>query len=173
MKIRPTIIIYTGSGKGKTTASLGLAFRSFGHDMKVVVIQFLKGMKEVGEFKAARLLPENFKIYQFGSGKFFKPGDRPRKDVRFSKKGLEFAKKLITEDRVDVLVLDEINVAISLGLLDEEDVLNFLNSIDRDIIVVLTGRNAPRRIIDIADIATEMVELKYMMDKKPRKGVEI
>lgn len=169
---KPVVILYTGSGKGKTTASLGLALRSLGHNMKIAVIQFLKGMKNTGEVKAISNLPENIRIYQFGRMTFIED-EPPENDVKLSKEALEFAKKLVFEDKVDVLILDEINLAISLGMIDERDVVEFLDSIDRDMIVVLTGRMAPRRLIERADIATEMVELKYVMGGKPRRGIEI
>ncbi len=169
---RPVVILYTGSGKGKTTASLGLALRSLGHNMKVAVIQFLKGMKDTGEVKAGSVLPENFRIYQFGR-MFFIENEPPENDIKRSEEALNFAEKLVFEDEIDVLILDEINLAVSLGMIDGKKVIEFIDSIDRDMIVVLTGRMAPRMLIDRADIATEMVELKYVMGGKPRKGIEI
>ncbi len=169
---RPVVILYTGSGKGKTTASLGLALRSLGHNMKVAVIQFLKGMKDTGEIKAESVLPENFRIFQFGRMVFIE-NEPPENDIKRSEEALDFARKLVFEDGVDVLILDEINLAISLGMIDGRKVIEFIDSIDRDMIIVLTGRKAPRMLIERADIATEMVELKYVMEGEPRKGIEI
>jgi cob(I)alamin adenosyltransferase len=164
------IIVYTGNGEGKTCAALGHALRAAGHDKKCVMIQFLKGRENIGEYKAQKLLKDYFKIYQFGSKKFVTKVTE--KDREMAKKALEFAKELYKKEKPFLLILDEINVAISMGLLKVEEVIEFLNSVKRGIII-LTGRNAPRELKEMADIVTEMREIKHDFPKrKAVKGFE-
>src|SRR3989338_2600719 len=117
---RGIVYVFTGDGEGKTTAALGLGLRELGHGKKVVVIQFMKGRKYVGEYQVQSVL-KNYEVYQFGKEQFVDLKNPDKEDYRLAKEGLEFAKQII-EARPDVLILDEINVAVSFGLLKEADV---------------------------------------------------
>lgn len=165
------IIVYTGNGKGKTTAALGLALRSIGYGKRVVLVQFMKG-RENGEILAAKKIP-GLEIYQFGRKDFVDPKKPKKEDLDLAKMGLEFAKKT-AKKKPDVLILDEINVAVKFGLLKLEDVLKLINATPKNTTLVLTGRYAPKEIIRKADIVTEMAEIKHHFKKgaKAIKGID-
>ena len=169
------IIVYTGPGKGKTTAALGTAFRAVGQGLKVLMVQFIKGSWHYGELEAARLLGEGLKILPMGRG-FVKVGaEKPDpEDVRSVEKAWEFASRNITSGEYDLVILDEINYAISYRMLNPELVVETLKSRPEMVHVILTGRNAHPSILELADLVTEMREVKHPYQKGilAQKGIE-
>ncbi len=168
------IIVHTGNGKGKTTAALGLAFRALGNGFKVCMIQFIKGTWKYGELEAAKKF-ENFEILPMGKGFVNLGSDKPEpEDVKAANEAFEKAKKAILSNNYDMVILDEINYAISYKLINVDDVVNLLQNKPDKVHVVLTGRNAHEKVIDIADLVTEMKEIKHPYQKgiKAQKGIE-
>jgi len=183
------VYLYTGPGGGKTTNALGLALRSIGHKHKVVIIQFLKWWKKTGEYKVRKMLKPYYEIYQFGRPGWFKLKDGDKKvykfggkkfvvrnledvDKLFAKKGLEFAKKVLKEKKPHLLVLDEINLALHWKLLDVKEVLELLDNIPKRTDVVLTGRNAPKELIERADFVNIIIDKKYPKHIPAKKGIQ-
>jgi cob(I)alamin adenosyltransferase len=168
------IQIYTGSGKGKTTAALGIALRAVGHGMKVLVIQFMKGNMVYGELESAKKLSPHLTIKQMGRETFVSKTNPDPIDITLAQKGFSLAKKVIEEEKYDIVVLDEINVAIDYGLIPLSDVLQLIKSKPETVELILTGRNANSEIMGKADLVTEMVERKHYYYKrvKARKGIE-
>lgn len=169
------IIVYTGNGKGKTTASLGQAVRALGEGKKVIMIQFIKGPWRSGEDEFVQKLKKglNFQIIKGGRGFVGIMGDRLPRSIhkKTAQKTLKLAKKTILSKKYNLVILDEVNVALSLKLISEKDVLKILKKIPQGTDVVLTGRNAPKKFIDLAEIATEMKEIKYKF-AQAKRGVE-
>ena len=184
------IHVYTGSGKGKTTASLGLALRAIGHGYKVYVIQFMKGGRFIGELLAAeKYLKGKMKFAQFGQSTPFeeeiKKGElKPSYDIFLPfeneseqmYKALHFAHKMIKSRKYNLVILDEINVAMSMGHIKPEHVLQLMLSKPKDVELVLTGRGASPEIIDAADYVNEIKPIKHPFDKNKkiigRRGIE-
>lgn len=167
------IQVYTGNGKGKTTAALGLAMRAAGHGFKVYMIQFMKGRTNYGELETARLIP-NFEIVQFGRPSFVDKDNPAKEDVEEAKEALEHARKILMSGKYDVVILDEVNVAIEWGLLDVQDVLELLDNKPDSTELVLTGRYAHPKVLERADLATEVVEVQHPFKKgiHSRKGID-
>ena len=165
--------VYTGDGKGKTSAAFGLALRAIGNGLTVLVIQFIKGGFDYGELRAVESLP-NLELKAFGRGKFILEKPPSEEDVKLAREGFEIAKKAVKDGSFDVVVLDEVNVAIHLKLLDVDEVLDLIRNKPKHVELVLTGRNAPSEIVEIADLVTEMKEIKhpYSSGVQPRKGIE-
>ncbi len=163
------VVVYTGNGEGKTSAAFGHVLRALGQGKKCVIIKFLKGRKS-GEDVIEKISGNKVKIYDFGTKKFvFKPSE---KDKERAKSALRFAKEVFEKEKPFLLVLDEINVVIKLGLLTQKEVLEFLESIKKGIII-LTGRGKHKKIENIADIVTEFREIKHDFPKrKASKGFE-
>ncbi len=168
---RGYIHIYTGNGKGKTTAALGLSLRSVCAGRRVFFGQFIKD-RECSELKAGTLLP-NFEIVQFGHG-YFIDREPEGEDYRAAREGLARCGRVLQSGEYDLVVLDEVNVALSYGLFGADDVIGVLEKRDRRVEAVLTGRHAPQELIDIADLVTEMREVKHYFREGigPRKGIE-
>ena len=172
MKLKKGYIqVYTGSGKGKTTAALGLALRALGASLKVYIGQFIKD-GNYSEVKTLRKL-RNIKIEQFGRGCFIK-GKPKEKDIICAKKGLETIKKIISKRLYDIIILDEINIAQHFKLISTEDVINVLKNKPNNTEIILTGRYAPKKILNRADLITDMKEIKHYYKKgvKARRGIE-
>lgn len=167
------IQVYTGNGKGKTTASLGLAFRACGHGFKVCMVQFMKECADYGEFKAAAFLP-GFRVIQVGRNDFVNLADPEPIDRKLAADGWETAKGIIDSGEFDIVILDEINVAMACGLLDTAAVIAFLTGKKRQVEIILTGRYAPEQIIEIAHLVTEMREVKhpYNCGVDGRQGID-
>ncbi len=166
--------VYTGSGKGKTSAALGLGLRAAGHGFEVYMIQFMKGQINYGEINAVKHIP-NFTIRQFGRPDFVdKPKPDPE-DVKLAKEALNHAREIIEIGTVDFLILDEVNVAMDFGLVTEQEVIALIESRPAHMEVVLTGRYAPASIIELADLVSEVREVKHPFQKgvAARKGVEM
>lgn len=166
------IYLYTGTGGGKTTNALGLALRSVGHKRKVVVIQFLKWWKNTGEYKIRKLLAPHYEIYQFGRKGWHGLSNLGEEDKKLAQKALRFAEKVVKEKKPNLLVLDEINLALHCKLLDVKEVLQFLDKIPRKTDVVLTGRFAPKELVDKADFVNEIVDVKHPEETVTTKGIQ-
>jgi len=165
--------VYTGSGKGKTTAALGLGFRALGKGFKVFMIQFMKGDIEYGELVTARKL-SGFKIEQFGRPEFVDRSNPAQIDIELAKQGLKRAKQILEENKYDLLILDEINVALDWKLVDLEEVIELIRKKPSNMELVLTGRYAHPKIIELADLVTNMDEVKhpYHQGILARDGIE-
>jgi cob(I)alamin adenosyltransferase len=170
------IIVYTGSGKGKTTAALGIALRAVGHGMKVGMIQFIKGEWYYGELTSAKRLEPEFDLVAAGKGFVgIIDDDHDVQDHRNAAKvALEFAKKKMIDKKYDILILDEINYATNLGLVSVGEVTNLVTLKPEELTLILTGNHAPREIMDLADLVTEMIEIKhpYRLGIKAKKGID-
>jgi cob(I)alamin adenosyltransferase len=164
--------VYTGDGKGKTTAALGLAFRAAGYGMRTYIGQFMKG-QSYGELEAARQLP-GITVEQFGRENLVHAQTVTPEDIALARRGLERARQALTGGEYDIVILDEANVALYFGLLEVEDVLAVIDARPEKVELVLTGRRAPSEIIDRADLVTEMVEVKhyYRQGVASRDGIE-
>jgi len=175
-KEKGLVIVYTGDGKGKTTASLGLCVRAVGYDQKVCIVQFIKGSWKYGELDGIKRLAPNVELYQKGLGFVGIIDDRLDKSehIRAAKEALEFAREKIHGGEYDIVILDEINVALQLKLIEVDDVVNIIENKPEFLDLVLTGRNARDEIIDRADLVTEMREIKHPFQKgiKAKKGID-
>lgn len=165
--------VYTGNGKGKTSAAFGLALRAIGRGLKVYIIQFIKGGFDYGELHAVKQLA-NLKLKAFGQGKFIKEKPPKKEDIRFAREAFELAEKVVASGDYDIVVLDEINVALNLELIRVDDVIKLAKKKPKHVELVLTGRYAPPELIEAADLVTEMKEIKHPFKKgvPPRKGIE-
>jgi len=168
------IQVYTGEGKGKTTAALGLALRAVGQGLKVVMIQFLKGNRETGELNAARNLAPKLVIRPMGRDGFVDRENPSAEDISLARGALSEAQRILDENVCDLLILDEINVAVSLGLVDEDAVLSLMDGKPSKTELVLTGRGAPASFTDKADLVTTMECTKHYFNRgeAARKGIE-
>jgi cob(I)alamin adenosyltransferase len=166
--------VYTGNGKGKTTAALGLAVRAAGHGLHTVILQFMKGWIDYGELEGVRMLAPHVEIHQAGRDTFVNRKNPDPEDTRLAREGWELAKKAILEGKADIVVLDEINCAIDFGLLPLEEVIEVIKRKPDGMELVLTGRGAPQGLIEVADLVTEMREVKHYYAKgvDARVGVE-
>ena len=167
--------VYTGNGKGKTTAALGLAMRAIGQGLKVHMIQFMKGNIEYGELKTARRLAPDFAITQMGRETFVDRESPDEIDRQWARKGMQLAQQFLKDETLDVLILDEINVAIDFKLVSKTEVLSLIHSKPKGLELVLTGRYAPVEIVKEADLVTEMLEIKhyYHQGIESRRGFEL
>ncbi len=174
-KSKGMIQVYTGTGKGKTTAALGLAMRASGHGLKVYIIQFMKGNIRYGEVETARQLSPNVVLKQMGRETFVDRNNPDRIDIELAQKAFQQAKEVIGGGKYDIVVLDEINVAVDYGLISLETLLDLLDSKPAHVELILTGRYAKGEVIERADLVTEMVEVKhyYRNGIPSRKGIEI
>ncbi len=172
-----TVLINTGSGKGKTTAALGLALRAAGHNFRVLILQFIKGRWKTGEAKIMGKLKPLIEIEQLGRGFIKFKNGKPQPTSRQIDNAIEsfrYAREKIYSGKYDMVILDEINSLIDYGLLSVEDVVDLIKNKPKKISIVPTGRNAYHKLVDIADTVTEMKEVKHAFSKgiKARKGIE-
>jgi cob(I)alamin adenosyltransferase len=165
--------VYTGNGKGKTSAAFGLALRAIGRGLRVYIIQFIKGGFDYGELHIISKLP-NLTLKTYGRGKFVTTKPPEEKDIALAKEAIELAKEIIQNGNHDIVILDEINVALDLKLIELEEVLKLIRIRPRNVELVLTGRNVPTEIIEVADLVTEMKEVKHPFNKglQARRGIE-
>jgi len=172
---RGLIIVNTGPGKGKTTAAMGTALRAVGQGMKVLMLQFLKGSWHYGELDAVKAFGDNFVMKQMGRG-FVKVGgaEPDPEDVKMVEEAWNESREAILSGKWDLVVLDEINYAISYGMLDPAKVADALKQRPEMVHVILTGRNAHPTIIELADTVTEMRQLKHAYEKgvEAQRGIE-
>ena len=166
------LIVFTGNGKGKTTASLGMALRTIGHGHKVAIIQFIKGGWTTGEEKALKILSPNISWLALGEGFTWETQDRVR-DEELVKGAWQIAKKFIKDETYKLIILDEINIATKLGYLSPKEIITFIKSLNnRKNHIVLTGRGASELIINQADLVTEMKLIKHPFKEQGIKAQE-
>ena len=172
------IQVYTGDGKGKTTASLGLAMRALGRDWKVLIIMFTKGGNDYGELNSFRQLSDkisdNLTIIQAGLDRIIYKNNETNEDVKEIQNGWEIAKKAIKDNEYQLIILDEANIAIDIGILDVNEVVDVLKNKPEEMEIVLTGRNAKPEIVKIAHLVSEITPIKHYWDTGvvARKGIE-
>jgi len=170
--MKGNIILYTGNGGGKTAAALGLALRTAGHGKKAVIVQFMKGRRYVGEYRIMERLSPNYEIRQFGREGFVDLKDPSEQDKALAQEGLAFAREAAAK-KPATLVLDEINLAAAVGLISVKDALDLLRFIPAGTIAILTGRNAPKGLMDYSDYVVEVKDLKRPAKDMPaREGFE-
>ena len=164
--------IYTGSGKGKTTAAIGLGIRASGADNKVYMIQFMKG-RRYSELDALEQIP-NFKFKQCGRDEFVSKENPDQIDINLAREGFEHAKNIILSNKYDMLILDELNVAVDYNLIPKDEVLKLIMEKPEKLELILTGRYAHTEFVKIADVVTEMLEIKhpYQSGIMARKGID-
>ena len=167
--------VYTGAGKGKTTAALGLAVRAIGQGLKVHMIQFMKGNIDYGELKTAKRLAPDLTITQMGRETFVDREHPDEIDRQWAEKGMALAWKIVRGGACDVLILDEINVAMDFKLVTEGEVLKLIQEKPETMEMILTGRYAPVAVIKVADLVTEMLEIKHYYHEgvEARRGFEL
>jgi len=158
---RGLVQVYTGNGKGKTTASLGLALRAVGRGLKVCMVQFIKGGGQYGEHLSAEKLAPLLTIHQTGREGWIHKDRLDPEDIRIAREALELARQAVTGAEYDLVILDEINGAAWFGLVGVEDVLSLIDAKPATVELVLTGRSADERVIAAADLVTEMREIKH------------
>jgi cob(I)alamin adenosyltransferase len=165
--------VFTGNGKGKTTAALGTVMRAAGHGLRICLIFFMKGSHDYGEYHTLSRLP-NVDYASFGLREFSDPEHPKPEAIEQAEKALAAARQAITGGRYDLVVLDEVNVAVSFKLLAVEDVLKLIQDKPANVELILTGRYADARLIEAADLVTEMVKVKHPFDRgvKARRGIE-
>jgi len=172
---RGLIIVNTGPGKGKTTAAMGTALRAVGNGMKVLMLQFLKGSWHYGELDAVNAFGDKFIMKQMGRG-FVKVGgaETDPEDIRLVEEAWQEAQQAIDSGQWDLVILDEINYAISYGMLDPAKVVETLKRKPEQMHVILTGRNAHPTIVELADTVTEMKQVKHAYEKgvMAQRGIE-
>lgn len=178
------IYLYTGNGAGKTTNAFGLALRAMGHDKNVLVIQFLKWEKNIGEYKfqwktSDPWIPEHLEVHQFGREGWHGFGNLTQEDKNICLKGLDFTLDLLNgkhgKKRFDLLILDEINLVTHLKLIDMHEILRFLIEITYKypyINIVLTGRHAPKELMEIADVVNVICEVKAPKEMIYEEGIQ-
>ena len=170
---RGIVQVYTGNGKGKTTAAFGQALRAIGRGSRVYVLQFMKGRK-YGECLAAEKYIPNITIYLAGLDSFVMRNNPAPADVELAKQGLAIAKKVIASGEYDMVILDEINVAVDFNLIPLDEVIDLIRNKPADLDLILTGRYARPEIIAVADLVSEVKEIKhhYSAGIKDRAGIE-
>jgi len=165
--------VYTGNGKGKTSAAFGLALRAIGRGLKVYVVQFIKGGFDYGELYMVDKLP-NLKLKAFGIVELVTEKPPRKKDVELAQEALALAEQVVKSGEYNIVILDEINVALNLKLINLNEVLELIKEKPKHVELILTGRYAPTEIIEAADLVTEMKEIKHPFNKgyQARKGIE-
>ncbi len=170
---RGLVEVFTGDGKGKTTAALGIVLRAIAHDLKVYIVYFMKGGYPYGEQKVfSQLLGVNYSVYGYEC--LTDPNNVKPGEIEEAGKALAMARQIISGGRYDVVVLDEINVAAAWKLVDLEDVLELVRNKPEDLELILTGRYAAPELVEMADLVTEMKKVKHPFDRgiKARKGID-
>ncbi len=165
--------IYTGNGKGKTTAAFGLALRASGHGKKIFIGQFVKGMK-YGELDSILKFSDTITLKQFGRDCFIENDPEPE-DIKVARDGWNLVNTILNENSVDILILDEIAIAIYYKLIKTEEVADFIKRKPDEMELILTGRYMPEELFELADLVTEMREIKhyYKQGVPARKGIEL
>jgi cob(I)alamin adenosyltransferase len=170
------VIVYTGKGKGKTTAALGIALRGIGHKQKICMIQFIKGSWHYGEMESSKILEPNFELIAIGKGFVGIIDDKSPKSehVKVAEEAIKICREKIESNNYDTIILDEINYAINLNLIQLQDVINLIKIKPNELNLVLTGNYAHQEIIDLADLVTEMKEIKHPFKAgiKAKKGID-
>lgn len=172
-KHKGLIQVFTGNGKGKTTAALGTILRAVGHGKRVYIVFFMKGDYPYGERSSLALLP-NVEVASFGSREFCNPEQKKPEEIEQARQALEAVRNAMLSGKYDIVVIDEVGVALAFRLIELEDVLSLLRQKPPELELILTGRYADRRLIEMADLVTEMVKIKHPFDRgiKARMGIE-
>ena len=169
-------IVYTGKGKGKTTAALGIALRATGYKKKICMIQFIKGSWHYGEMDSSKRLEPEFEMVAIGKGFVGIIDDKsPKIDhENVAKEAIKISNEKIQSGKYDIVILDEINYAVNLNLISLEDVLDLINSKPQNVDLVLTGNYVKKEVIEAADLVTEMREIKHPFQQgiKAKKGID-
>ena len=165
--------VYTGTGKGKTTAALGVALRGAGHGLKTLMLCFLKDDPEYGEARAASFVP-GLELQQVGRDAFVNFRNPDPVDLQLCRQGWEAAKEAMSQRQVDIVILDELNIVLATKMLPLEEVLDFLKAHQHQLEIITTGRGAPEELIKMADLVTEMSEVKHYFHKgvSSRLGID-
>jgi cob(I)alamin adenosyltransferase len=165
--------VYTGDGKGKSSAAFGLALRAIGRGLKVYIVQFIKGGFDYGELYVVEKLP-NLTLKAFGRGEFVTQKPPAKVDVDYAQEALALAERVVASGEYDIVILDEVNVALNLKLIELERVMKMLRNKPKHVELILTGRYAPNEVVEAADLVTEMKEVKHPYSKgfQARKGIE-
>ncbi len=165
--------IYTGNGKGKTTAAFGLALRASGHGKKIFIGQFVKGMK-YGELESIKKFSNTITLKQFGRDCFIYNDPEPE-DIKIAREGWDLVNTILSENSVDILILDEIGIAIHYKLISAAEVADLIKRKPEEMELILTGRNMPEELFELADLVTEMREIKHYYSKgvPAREGIEL
>lgn len=170
------VIVYTGKGKGKTTAALGMALRALGYDYKVCMIQFIKGSWHYGEMTSSKRLEPEFELTAVGKGFVGIMDDKsPIEDhKKIAAEALSIAREKLASRKYNIVILDEINYAVNLGLIPLDDVISLIQSKPPDVTLVLTGNHVSDKIVEIADLVTEMREIKHPFKSgiRAKKGID-
>ena len=169
-------IVYTGKGKGKTTAALGIALRATGHNKKISMIQFIKGSWHYGEMSSSKRLEPEFEMVAVGKGFVGILDDNsPREDhEKIAQEAIKISNEKIHSGKYDIVILDEINYAVNLQLISINDVLNLIKNKPSDVDLVLTGNYAKDEVIEMADLVTEMKQVKHPFQRgiKAKEGID-
>ena len=170
---RGTVQVYTGDGKGKTTAALGLALRAVGHGLSVYVLQFMKGSSNYGELTSAAQLP-NFTIEQSGRDEFVDRANPAQVDIDLAVQGLAKARAAVTSGDYDIVILDEANVALDFKLIELKDILDLIEGRPGHVELILTGRAAHPDVVKAADLVSEVLCIRhhYNAGVEAREGIE-
>jgi len=170
------VIVYTGNGKGKTTAALGMVLRAVGYNLKICMIQFIKGSWHYGELDSSKRLEPEFELITAGKGFVGIIDDKsPREEhEKMAQEALRISKEKIQSGKYDIIILDEVNYAINLDLIDVNDVLDLINSKPSNLNLVLTGNYARPKIVEASDLVTEMNEIKHPFKSgiKAKRGID-
>ncbi len=164
--------VYTGNGKGKTTASIGLAVRAAGAGLRVYMAQFIKS-GDYSEIKALKRFSDLITVEQFGQGRFIK-GKPSAEDISAGAKGLEKIRKVMSTNEYDVIIMEEASVAVMCGVFGEQELIDIIHKKPSNMELVITGRGAPPAVIELADLVTEMKEIRHYYQKgvRARVGIE-
>ena len=169
-------IVYTGKGKGKTTAALGIALRATGYKKKICMIQFIKGSWHYGEMESSKRLEPEFEMVAIGKGFVGIIDDKsPKEDHQeIAKEAIRISNEKIQSGKYDIVILDEINYAVNLNLISLDDVLDLIKSKPENVDLVLTGNYAKEEVVEAADLVTEMKEIKHPFQKgiKAKEGID-
>lgn len=161
------VLVYTGDGKGKTTAAMGLMLRALGHEQRVLLVQFMKGQPS-GELEAIKRFLPQVDIIQSGRDVFVDSSDPDEIDITLAQEAFSQVADVARKDDYDLIILDELNVAVDYGLIQEEDVLALIKSRYQALSLVITGRGASKKIQELADLVSEVKEIKHHW----RQGIE-
>lgn len=176
MSEKGLVIVYTGNGKGKTTAALGMALRAVGYEHKVCMLQFIKGSWHYGEIDSSKKLEPNFELIPVGKGFVGILDDNsPREEhEKYAAEAVKICREKIFSGKYDVVILDEVNYAINLDLIDVQDIIKIIKEKPFELDLVLTGRNVREEIVELADLVTEMKEIKHPFKSgiKAKKGID-
>ncbi len=170
------VIVYSGNGKGKTTAALGMALRAVGHNYKICMIQFIKGSWHYGEIDSSKRLEPEFELIAIGKGFVGILDDKHSKEEhkKIANEAIKISKEKIQSGKYNIVILDEVNYAINLGLIDVDVVLDLIKLKPPELNLVLTGNHVKTKIIEVADLVTEMKQVKhpFQLGIKAKKGID-